>query len=97
MGEVVVAVLNRPGEAEALLDAGTQILEIIGDGRLKALAVRMPPLRPSCHPRKCSPPAASFDPSRQENWAGQLRAVAESWSQTCATAGHPDGLGRHRR
>ena len=82
MGEVVVAVLNRPGEAEALLDAGTQVLQIIGGGRLKALAVRMPPLAailPSEEVLTARREASIR--AEQENWAGQLRAVVESWSK----------------
>jgi protein CrcB len=82
MGEVVVAVLNRPGEAEAVLDVGTRFLEITGGGRLKALAVRMPPaatILPSEEVLTASREAAIR--AEQENWAGQLRGVVETWAK----------------
>ena len=54
MGDVVVAVLNRPAEAQSLLDAGCRLWQRGGGGgRLKALAVRMLLAPPSCPPRKC--------------------------------------------
>lgn len=81
MGEVVVVVLNRPDEAEGLLDAGMRLLEIGGGGRLKALAVRMPPaatILPSEEVLTTSR-AASIR-AEQENWAGQLRAIVDAWA-----------------
>jgi protein CrcB len=44
MDDVAVAVLNRPDQADNLLDAGTRWLAASGGGHLKALAVRMPPV-----------------------------------------------------
>ena len=81
MGEVVVAVLNRPGDAGALLEAGTRLLEIGGGGRLKALAVRMPPaaaILPSEEVLTASREASIQ--AEQEDWAGQLRVVVDSWA-----------------
>lgn len=80
MGEVVVAALNRPEEAEPLLDAGTQVLALGGGGRLKALAVRMPPaatILPSEEVLTADREAALR--AEQEDWAGQLRTVVERW------------------
>lgn len=81
MGEVVVAVLNRPGDAEALLNVGRRLLDIGGGGRLKALAVRMPPaaaILPSEEVLTASREASIR--AEQENWAGQLRAAVDRWA-----------------
>lgn len=80
MGEVVVAVLNRPDEAPALLGAGTHLLGFGGGGRLRALAVRMPPaaaILPSEEVLTADREAAIR--AEQENWAGQLRAAVQRW------------------
>ena len=88
MGEVVVAVLNRPDDAEALLDAGAFLLDIGGGGgRLEALAVRMPPMAtivPSEQVLTASREAEIR--AEQEAWAGELRKVVEGWM---ARAQHP--------
>ena len=81
MGEVVVAVLNRPREAEPLLDAATCLLEIGGGGRLKALAVRLPPaaaILPSAEVLTADREAAIR--AEQENWARQLRDLVDHWA-----------------
>jgi nucleotide-binding universal stress UspA family protein len=81
MGEVVVAILNRTGDAEALLDAGARLLQITGGGRLKALAVRMPPIEgilPSEEVLTASREAAIR--AEQQDWAGQLRRVVDGWT-----------------
>jgi protein CrcB len=81
MGEVVVAVLNRPEEAKGLLGAATRLLEIGGGGRLKALAVRRPPMAtilPSEEVLTANREAALR--AEQENWAEQLRGVVDDWS-----------------
>jgi hypothetical protein len=87
MGEVVVAVLNRPDDAEALLDAGAFLLDIGGGGRLKALAVRMLPMAtivPSEQVLTASREAEIR--AEQEAWAGQLRKAVDGWT---ARALHP--------
>ncbi|HTJ25984.1 MAG TPA: universal stress protein [Candidatus Limnocylindria bacterium] len=87
MGEVVVAVLNRPDDAEALLDAGAFLLDIGGGGRLKALVVRMPPIAtivPSEQVLTASREAEIR--AEQEAWARQLRTVVDGWT---ARAQHP--------
>ena len=88
MGEVVVAVLNRPREAETLLDAGARLLEILGGGRLKALTVRMPPIAtilPSEEVLTARREASIR--AEQEDWAGQLRAVVDNWSDRSRAQG----------
>lgn len=90
MGEVVVAVLNRPAEAQGLLNAGSRLLQIGGGGRLKALAVRMPPaaaILPSEEVLTASREAAIR--AEQENWAGQLRGIVQRWTPAA------DRLGVH--
>ncbi len=81
MSVVVVAVLNRPGEAEALLDGGARLLDIAGGGHLKALAVRLPPaatILPSEEVLTASREAEIR--AEQQDWAGQLQAVVHAWS-----------------
>ena len=86
MGEVVVAVLNHPDDAEALLDAGAHLLDIGGGGRLKALAVRMPPIAtimPSEQVLTASREAEIW--AEQEAWPGSC-AQCDAWT---ARAQHP--------
>jgi nucleotide-binding universal stress UspA family protein len=88
MGEVVVAVLNRSGDATALLDAGARLLQATGGGRLKALAVRMPPVEtilPSEEVLTASREAAIR--AEQEHWAGQLRIEVDGWTARTQSPG----------
>jgi protein CrcB len=81
MGEVVVAVLNRPGEAEQLLDAGARWLALAGGGRLKALAIRMPPasaILPSAEVLTASREASVR--AEQEYWSAGLRTAFATWA-----------------
>ena len=87
MGEVVVAVLNRPDDADALLDAGAFLLDIGGGGRLKALAVRMPPVATIVASEQVLTASREAEiRAEQEAWAGQLRKVVDGWT---ARAPHP--------
>jgi protein CrcB len=82
MGEVVIAVLNRPGEAEQLLDAGARWLALAGGGRLKALAIRMPPaaaILPSEEVLTASREASIR--AEQENWSDGLRTAYAAWAR----------------
>jgi protein CrcB len=88
MGDVVVAVLNAPETAERLLGASTQWLTIGGGGRLKALAVRLPPIAavlPSEEVLTAEREAAFR--AGQENWAAQLRTMVEAWSSRLSELG----------
>lgn len=88
MGEVVIAVLNRPEEVQPLLDAGARLLEIGGGGRLTALAVRMPPVStilPSEEVLTASREAAIR--AEQDNWAGTLRGIVQHWAPTVQPRG----------
>jgi protein CrcB len=88
MGNVVVAVLNRPEEAPQLLDAGTHLLAFGGGGRLRALAVRLPPaaaILPSEEVLTADREAAIR--AEQEDWAGQLRAVVQRWEAGARASG----------
>jgi Universal stress protein family len=81
MGDVVFAVLNHPGDVEALLEAGARLLEIGGGGSLTALAVRIPPeatILPS--EEVLTAPRAAAIRAEQENWAGQLRELFDAWA-----------------
>jgi protein CrcB len=89
MGEVIVAILNRPDEAKVLLDAGNRLLRIGGGGRLRALAVRMPPaatILPSEEVLTDSRAAAIR--AEQEDWSGQLHAIVTDWTD----GAQPDGI-----
>jgi protein CrcB len=82
MGEVVIAVLNRPGEAEQLLDAGVRWLALAGGGRLKALAIRMPPaaaILPSEEVLTASREASIT--AEQELWSEGLRTTFAAWAR----------------
>ena len=80
MGEVVVAVLNRPDDADALLDAGAFLLDIGGGGRLKALAVRMPPVATIVASEQVLTASREAEiRAEQGAWAGLLREVVDGW------------------
>ena len=80
MRDVAVAILGQPDQAEPLLDAATRYLAITGGGRLRALAIRMPPestIMPSEEVLTVERAAAIR--AEQSGWAGRLRAVVEAW------------------
>lgn len=94
MGDVIVAALDKPETARTLLDAGTRLLEIGGGGRLKAVAVRMPPaaaIFPSEEVLTADREAAIR--AEQENWAGQLHDVVANYTPLALSHGvHVDWL-----
>jgi protein CrcB len=93
MGEVVIAVLNRPGEAEQLLDAGAHWLALAGGGRLKALAIRMPPaaaILPSEEVLTASREASIR--AEQEHWSEGLRMAFAAWTSGRSRNVHTDWL-----
>ena len=80
IGEVVIAVLNRPEDAGRLLDAGARWLALAGGGRLEALAIRMPPaaaILPSEEVLTTSREAAIR--AEQAHWSEGLRTVFAAW------------------
>lgn len=78
-GRVVVAVMDRPDRAESLLQAATRFLELMGGGRLKALAVRMPPAATIMPTEEVlTAQRAAQIRAQEEDWAGQLRTIAEA-------------------
>ena len=90
---VLSAVLNRPDDAEALLDAGARLLDIGGGGRLKALAVRMPPIATILPSEQVL--TASREAEIRAEQAGLGRAVAQGggWLDGArAASGHPNRL-----
>lgn len=81
MGEVVVAVLNRPAEAYGLLRAASDLLDIGGGGRLRALAVRMPPMAAILPSEEIlTADRATAIRAEQQGWAEQLHRVVMDWS-----------------
>jgi protein CrcB len=90
MDEIVVAVLNCPGQAEGLLRAASRLLHVGGGGRLAALAVRLPPMAAILSSEEVL--TASHEAAlraEQENLVGQLRAIVDDWSER---ARHCHGL-----
>jgi len=88
MGDVVVALLNHPQETGPLLNAGTRLLEILGGGRLMALAVRMRPVEailPSEEVLTASREAAIR--AEQQAWTETLRPVVQSWAERTQSSG----------
>lgn len=81
-----IAVLNDPSCANAVLDAGTCLLELTGGGgQLNALAVRMPlsaALLPSEEVMTDSREEAIR--AEQQHWSDQLRAIVASWREFTA-------------
>jgi protein CrcB len=81
MGEVVVAVLNRPDEANGLLRAAVDLLDIGGGGLLKALTVRLPPMA-TILPSEEVLTADRTEAIRaeQQHWASELKELVDDWS-----------------
>jgi protein CrcB len=88
MDEVALIVLNRPEDALRLLDAGTRLLEIGGGGRLKALAVRMPPAASILPSEEVLTPSREASiRAEQERWARQLRRIVDQQSEPAQRRG----------
>jgi protein CrcB len=85
LGAVVAAVLSEPQAAEDLLRASAHLLESGGGGRLKVVAVRMPPA-PAVLPSEEVLTAARAQAMRaeREDWAGQLQRMAARWRADAA-------------
>jgi protein CrcB len=78
-GQVIVAVLSNPPRAESLLDSAVGLLQHAGGGRLKAVAIRMPPaaaIMPSEEVLSADGEAAIR--AEQEHWAAQLREMVSA-------------------
>jgi protein CrcB len=76
----VLAVLDRPEQAAALLYAASDLLRLTGEGRIMALVVRMPPIDailPSEEIMTADREAAIR--AAQEGWAGDLRERVTVW------------------
>lgn len=89
MGDVVIALLNHPDQTETVLNAGTRLLNILGGGRLTALAVRMPPVEailPSEEVLTASREVAIR--AEQQAWAGTLRPIVETWAERTRSSGN---------
>lgn len=88
MGEVAVAVLHTPEDAKTLLDAGTRLLSREGGGRLKALAIRLPPAAAVLPSEEVlTEDRAEAVRAEQENWAARLRDVVDDWQTESQPAG----------
>jgi nucleotide-binding universal stress UspA family protein len=81
MGDVVVAVLNRPDEAGGLLRAGTDLLTIGGGGRLRALAIRIPPMATILPSEEVlTADRAEAIRAEQGHWAEELKRIVDAAS-----------------
>ena len=88
MGEVVVAVLNRPREAHGLLQAASDLLDIGGGGRLKALAVRLPPMATILPSEEVmTADRATAIRAEQQDWAGRLKTIVDDWARRAGRRG----------
>lgn len=77
----VLAILNRPGDAAALLDAAARLLAMRGGDEIRAVAVRMPPaaaILPS--EEVLTAERAAGIRAEQEDWAAQLHQEVRAWS-----------------
>lgn len=80
MGDVIVTLLDKPESASGLLAAAGRLLEIRGGGRIEVVAVRTPPLSTIMPTEEVLTADREAEiRAEQENWAGQLKAVLESW------------------
>lgn len=88
MGAVVLAVLNRIDDVGPLLDGAAWLLGVHGGGRLKALAVRMPPeamILPSEEVLTATREAAIR--AEQARWAETLHRAVEAWAERAIPQG----------
>jgi protein CrcB len=81
MGEVVLAVLDRPETAPGLLSSAATLLSYGKGGRIEALAVRTPPVAALM---LADQPMTSAEEVRlrakQQVWATAMRTVTERWA-----------------
>jgi protein CrcB len=80
MGEVVLAVLDRPESAPGLLSSAATLLNYGRGGRIEALAVRTPPVAALMVADQPMTPAEEVRlRAKEQVWATAMRTVTERW------------------
>jgi protein CrcB len=80
-GPSVLAVLNRPAQVDALLDAASGLLRLTGGGRITALAVRMRPIDAILPTEEImTAERETTIRAEQDLWAQALRDAVSAWS-----------------
>jgi nucleotide-binding universal stress UspA family protein len=80
MGEVVLAVLDKPESVSSILSCAARLLEYGRGGRIEALAVRTPPVADLmvADQAMTSAEEARFR-AKQQVWAAAVRTMTERW------------------
>ncbi|MFY9642699.1 MAG: fluoride efflux transporter CrcB [Rhodomicrobium sp.] len=79
-GVVVLAVLDRPDSAGAVLSSAARLLSLEGGGEIQALAVRTPPVAELMMPDQAMTHAEEARlRAAEETWAAELRAKTMLW------------------
>ncbi len=80
MGGVVLAILDRPDSAGAVLSSAARLLSVEGGGNIQALAVRTPPVAELMMPDQAMTHAEEARlRAAEETWAAELRATTVRW------------------
>ncbi|MBI4724132.1 MAG: fluoride efflux transporter CrcB [Rhodomicrobium sp.] len=80
MGDVVVAVLDRPEAVGSVLSSAARLLGYGGGGTIQALAVRTPPLAELMAPDQALTHAEEARlRAAEQAWAGEVRAMTGRW------------------
>jgi protein CrcB len=94
MGEVVLAVLDRPKTVSSVLSSAARLLDFAGRGRIEALAVRTPPIAELMVADQAVTPAEEAKLRASERaWAGEVKTAARQWeAQASAKTNETDWI-----
>ncbi len=85
MGEVALAVLDRPETAESVLSSAARLLHYGGGGRIEALAVRTPPVAEfMVADQGMSLAEETRLRAREHDWAQAVKATVDHWAPSAA-------------
>jgi protein CrcB len=80
IGEVVLAVLDRPETVRGVLSSAARLLEFGGGGRIEALAVRTPPVTTLMIADQAITPSEEAQARAAESvWAGEVKSIVDDW------------------
>ncbi len=86
MGQVILAVLDRPDTVDSVLSGAARILDFGSGGRIEALAVRNPPI---AELMLADQALTHFEEAqlraRQQTWANDVRVKVDEWRQQSQT------------
>jgi protein CrcB len=87
LGEVVLAVLDRPEAVSSVLSSAARLLAYGKGGRIEALAVRTPPVAALMVADQALTPADEMRLRDQEqDWANEMRTLVERWESPASPA-----------